>query len=62
MYVSYSYLILPLSELWTAYFTYKTKRKSAEVGVDKLNETILFAVVLWWFILRVSWETYDSTI
>jgi len=55
-------LILPLSELWTAYFTYKTKRKSAEVGVDKLNETILFAVVLWWFILRVSWETYDSTI
>jgi hypothetical protein len=52
MYVSFTQLVLPLNEVQMFYFTYKTKRKASEVGVDKLNEIILFAVVLWWFVLR----------
>jgi hypothetical protein len=52
MYVSFTQLVLPLNEVQMFYFTYKTKRKATEVGVDKLNEIILFAVVLWWFVLR----------
>jgi len=60
--VSYSQLILPLSELWDFYFTYKTKRKASNYGVDKLNEITLFLVVAVWFYIKLNWQKYDETI
>ena len=62
MLVSLSQLIFPLSESWSLYFTHKTKRKSASIGVDKWNELTLFCVVVMWFYIRTNWEKYDETV
>jgi hypothetical protein len=62
MIVSFAQLILPISEAWSLFFVFKTKRKSSEYGVDKINELILFIVVVLWTLIRTNWEKYDENI
>ena len=52
MKLSYIQLLFPLIVTSNYYFTYKTKRKTSEIGVDFLNELILFTVVVQWRIIR----------
>ena len=48
MYISFIQLLFPLNYFMDFIFTWKTKRKSSDLGVDFTNELILFINVIYW--------------
>lgn len=46
IFVSYIQLFFPLNMIMDRFFTYATKRKPAEIGINFLNEACLFIVII----------------
>jgi hypothetical protein len=53
-------LLFPINQLFDIFFTYKTKRKPAEFGVNQLNEAILFSTVVLWLYDWNRFQIYDE--